>query len=112
VAAPLLKLGNEARSIFLCIAPYFLLRTYTVHHEMVLSLNTSMGSLSRWALLEVVLRLLSYAVVVALFPDKPHYVFFLACVSDFALYETRMRVAFGFFPFMRLLGLSRVRSSS
>ncbi|MGJ7530235.1 polysaccharide biosynthesis protein [Variovorax sp. GB1P17] len=111
VAAPLLKLGNEARSIFLCIAPYFLLRTYTVHHEMVLSLNTSMGSLGRWALLEVVLRFLSYGVVVALFPDKPHYVFFLACVSDFALYETRMRLAFGFFPFMRLLGLYRLRSS-
>jgi O-antigen/teichoic acid export membrane protein len=103
VAAPLLKLGNEARAIFLCIAPYFLLRTYTIHHEMVLSLKTSMGSLGRWALLEVALRLASYAVVVALFPQKPHYVFFIACVSDLALYETRMRLQFGFFPIARLL---------
>ena len=103
LAAPLLKLGNEARNIFLCIAPYFLLRTYTIHHEMVLSLKTSMGSLGRWALLEVALRLASYAVVVALFPQKPHYVFFIACVSDLALYETRMRLQFGFFPIARLL---------
>lgn len=103
VAAPLLKLGDEARSIFLCIAPYFLLRTYTIHHEMVLSLKTSMGSLGRWALLEVALRFLSYAVVIALFPGKPHYVFLLACVSDFVLYETRMRLVFGFLPIQRLL---------
>lgn len=103
VAAPLLKLGDEARSIFLCIAPYFLLRTYTIHHEMVLSLKTSMGSLGRWALLEVALRFLSYAVVIVLFPGKPHYVFLLACVSDFVLYETRMRLVFGFFPIHRLL---------
>lgn len=103
VAAPLLKLGPEARAIFLCIAPYFLLRTYTIHHEMVLSLQTSMGSLGRWALLEVALRLASYGAVVAVFPDKPHYVFFIACLSDLALYETRMRLQFGFFPIARLL---------
>lgn len=103
VAAPLLKLGDEARSIFLCIAPYYLLRTYTIHHEMVLSLKTSMGSLGRWALLEVALRFLSYGVVIVLFPGKPHYVFLLACVSDFVLYETRMRLVFGFFPIQRLL---------
>lgn len=103
VAAPLLKLGNEARTIFLCIAPYFLLRTYTIHHETMLSLKTSMGSLGRWALLEVALRLSSYAAVVALFPERPHYVFFIACLSDFALYETRMRLHFGFFPIVRLL---------
>lgn len=103
VAAPLLKLGNEARSIFLCIAPYFLLRTYTIHHEMVLSLKTSMVSLGQWALLEVALRLASYVAVAALFPGKPHYVFFIACVSDFVLYETRMRQQFGFFPVVRLL---------
>ncbi|MDM0006669.1 polysaccharide biosynthesis protein [Variovorax sp. J22G73] len=108
VAAPLLKLGEEARSIFLCIAPYFLLRTYTIHHEMVLSLKTSMGSLGRWALLEVALRFLSYGVVIVLFPGKPHYVFLLACVSDFVLYETRMRLVFGFFPIYRLL---RMRST-
>ncbi|KQX21951.1 polysaccharide biosynthesis protein [Variovorax sp. Root434] len=103
VAAPLLKLGNEARSIFLCIAPYFLLRTYTIHHEMVLSLKTSMGSLGRWALLEVALRLASYVAVAAMFPGKPHYVFFIACATDLALYETRMRLHFGFFPLLRLL---------
>jgi O-antigen/teichoic acid export membrane protein len=108
VAAPLLKLGNEARAIFLCIAPYFLLRTYTIHHEMVLSLKTSMGSLGRWALLEVALRLASYGAVVAVFPDKPHYVFFLACLSDFVLYETRMRLHFGFFPIVRLLSRKAV----
>ncbi|MFM9923789.1 polysaccharide biosynthesis protein [Variovorax sp. H27-G14] len=109
VAAPLLKLGEEARSIFLCMAPYFLLRTYTIHHEMVLSLKTSMGSLGRWALLEVALRFVSYAVVIVLFPGKPHYVFLLACVSDFVLYETRMRLVFGFFPLQRLL---RMRSTA
>lgn len=103
VAAPLLKMGDQARTIFLCIAPYFLLRTYTIHHEMVLSLKTSMGSLGRWALLEVTLRLLSYGVVILLFPGRPHYVFFIACLSDFALYETRMRLQFGFFPIVRLL---------
>jgi hypothetical protein len=70
---------------------------------MVLSLKTSMGSLGRWALLEVALRLASYGAVVAVFPDKPHYVFFLACLSDFVLYETRMRLHFGFFPIVRLL---------
>jgi len=103
VAAPLLKMGEQARTIFLCIAPYFLLRTYTIHHEMVLSLKTSMGSLGRWALLEVALRLLSYGAVILLFPGRPHYVFFIACLSDFALYETRMRLQFGFFPIVRLL---------
>lgn len=103
VAAPLLKLGEQARTIFLCIAPYFLLRTYTIHHEMVLSLKTSMGSLGRWALLEVALRLLSYGVVIVLFPGRPHYVFFIACVSDFVLYETRMRLQFGFFPITRVI---------
>lgn len=103
VAAPLLKLGNEARAIFLCIAPYFLLRTYTIHHEIVLSLKTSMGSLGGWALLEVALRLASYGAVVAVFPSRPHYVFFIAVVTDFVLYETRMRRQFGFFPIVRLL---------
>lgn len=103
VAAPLLKLGSEARDIFVCIAPYFLLRTYTVHHEMVLSLNATMGSLGRWTLLEVGLRMASYGVVISLFPDKPHYVFFVAFVTDFLLYELRMRAQFGFFPLVRLL---------
>jgi O-antigen/teichoic acid export membrane protein len=103
LAAPLLKLGSEARDIFVCIAPYFLLRTYTVHHEMVLALNATMGSLGRWTLLEVALRMASYGVVISLFPDKPHYVFFVAFVSDFLLYELRMRALFGFFPLVRLL---------
>jgi hypothetical protein len=62
-----------------------------------------MGSLGQWALLEVALRLASYVVVASLFPGKPHYVFFIACLSDFALYETRMRLHFGFFPIARLL---------
>lgn len=103
VAAPLLKVGEEARGIFACIAPYFLLRTYTVHHEMLLSLNTSMGSLGRWALLEVVLRMASYGLVMLLFPGKPHYVFFIAFFSELLLYELRMRAQFGFFPLVRLL---------
>jgi O-antigen/teichoic acid export membrane protein len=103
VAAPLLKLGSEARDIFVCIAPYFLLRTYTIHHEMVLALNATMGSLGRWTLLEVALRMASYGVVIALFPDKPHYVFFVAFVTDFLLYELRMRALFGFFPLVHLL---------
>ncbi|QSI31089.1 polysaccharide biosynthesis protein [Variovorax sp. RKNM96] len=103
VAAPLLKVGHEALDIFVCITPYFLLRTYTVHHEMLLSLNTAMGSLGRWALLEVVLRMTSYGLVISLFPDKPHYVFFVAFFSDFVLYELRMRALFGFFPLVRLL---------
>lgn len=103
VAAPLLKMGREALEIFVCIAPYFLLRTYTIHHEMQLSLATPMDALARWAALEVLLRLLSYALVVPLFPDKPHYVFLLACVSDFVLYEVRMRRQFGFYPFVRLV---------
>lgn len=103
VAAPLLKVGREALEIFLCLVPYFLLRTYTIHHEMQLSLVTPMGMLGRWALLEVALRLLSYALVVPLFPGKPHYVFFLACVTDFVLYEVRMRRQFGFYPIVRLV---------
>lgn len=103
VAAPLLKMGDEALLIFAGIAPYFLLRTYTIHHEMQLSLTTPMDALARWALLEVVLRLASYAVVVPLFPDRPHYVFLVACVSDFVLYEVRMRRQFGFYPFVRLV---------
>ena len=103
VAAPLLKLGPEARDIFVCIAPYFLLRTYTVHHETMLSLNATMGSLGWWTLLEFALRIASYGVVISLFPDKPHYVFFIAFVTDFVLYELRMRALFGFFPIVRLL---------
>jgi O-antigen/teichoic acid export membrane protein len=103
VASPLLKVGHEALEIFVCIAPYFLLRTYTVHHEMLLSLNVPMGTLGRWALLEVALRMASYGVVIVLFPDRPHYVFFIAFVSDFLLYELRMRALFGFFPLVRLL---------
>ncbi|MET3493603.1 polysaccharide biosynthesis protein [Variovorax boronicumulans] len=103
VAAPLLKVGEQARDIFVCIAPYFLLRTYTVHHEILLSLNTSMGSLGRWALLEVVLRMAAYGVVMLLFPGKPHYVFFIAFFSELLLYELRMRAQFGFFPLVRLL---------
>lgn len=111
VAAPLLKVGREALEIFLCIAPYFLLRTYTIHHEMLLALKSPMSVLGGWALLEVVLRLLSYGVVVSVFPDKPHYVFFIAFVSDFLLYEVRMRALFGFYPFMRLIRGSSERSS-
>jgi O-antigen/teichoic acid export membrane protein len=103
VAAPLLKVGGQALEIFVCIAPYFLLRTYTVHHEMLLSLNVPIGTLGRWALLEVALRMASYGVVIALFPDRPHYVFFLAFFSDLFLYELRMRALFGFFPLVRLL---------
>ena len=38
-----------------------------------------------------------------MFPGKPHYVFFIACATDLALYETRMRLHFGFFPLLRLL---------
>jgi hypothetical protein len=62
-----------------------------------------MGSLGRWALLEVALRMASYGAVIALFPDRPHYVFFAAFFSDFLLYELRMRALFGFFPLVRLL---------
>jgi len=111
IAAPLLKVGREALEIFLCIAPYFLLRTYTIHHEMLLALKSPMSVLGGWALLEVVLRLLSYGVVVSVFPGKPHYVFFIAFVSDFLLYEVRMRALFGFYPFVRLIRGSSERSS-
>ena len=108
LAAPLLKVGREALEIFLCIAPYFLLRTYTVHHEMLLALRVPVASLARWALLEVGLRLLSYAVVIRAFPGQPHYVFLLACVSDFVLYELRMRLEFGTYPIVRMArGLAR-----
>jgi O-antigen/teichoic acid export membrane protein len=103
VAAPLLKVGREALEIFLCIAPYFLLRTYTIHHEMLLALKSPVSALGGWALLEVALRLVSYGVVVSVFPGKPHYVFFIAFVSDFLLYEVRMRALFGFYPIVRLV---------
>ncbi|MCY1516894.1 hypothetical protein D9M68_515530 [compost metagenome] len=69
----------------------------------MLSLNATMGSLGWWTLLEFALRLASYGVVISLFPDKPHYVFFIAFVTDFVLYELRMRALFGFFPIVRLL---------
>ncbi|MBT2332534.1 polysaccharide biosynthesis protein [Variovorax paradoxus] len=102
-AAPLLKVGRTALEIFLCMTPYFLLRTYTVHHEMLLALKVSIGSLGWWALAEVALRLLSYGAVVSIFPGKPHYVFFIAAFSDLLLYEVRMRALFGFFPLARLV---------
>ncbi|WP_431130634.1 lipopolysaccharide biosynthesis protein [Variovorax paradoxus] len=111
VAAPLLKVGPEALEIFLCIAPYFLLRTYTVHHEMLLALKTPVSTLGYWALAEVALRLLSYGVVVAIFPGKPHYVFFIATVSDLVLYEVRMRALLGFFPLVRLIRGSSTKQS-
>jgi O-antigen/teichoic acid export membrane protein len=111
VAAPLLKVGREALEIFLCIAPYFLLRTYTVHHEMLLALKTPVSTLGYWAMAEVALRLLSYAVVVAVFPGKPHYVFFLAAFSDLVLYEVRMRALLGFFPLVRLVRGSPTKQS-
>ena len=111
VAAPLLKVGPEALEIFLCIAPYFLLRTYTVHHEMLLALKMPMSTLGYWALAEVALRLLSYGVVVAIFPGKPHYVFFIATVSDLVLYEVRMRALLGFFPLVRLIRGSSPKQS-
>lgn len=111
VAAPLLKVGPEALDIFLCIAPYFLLRTYTVHHEMLLALKTPVSTLGYWALAEVALRLLSYGVVVAIFPGKPHYVFFIATVSDLVLYEVRMRALLGFFPLVRLIRGSSTKQS-
>lgn len=111
VAAPLLKVGPEALEIFLCIAPYFLLRTYTVHHEMLLALKTPVSTLGYWALAEVALRLLSYSVVVAIFPGKPHYVFFIATVCDLVLYEVRMRALLGFFPLVRLIRGSSTKQS-
>ncbi|MGJ3700454.1 lipopolysaccharide biosynthesis protein [Variovorax sp. AFSI2.2] len=111
VAAPLLKVGPQALEIFLCIAPYFLLRTYTVHHEMLLALKTPVSTLGYWALAEVALRLLSYGVVVAIFPGKPHYVFFIATVSDLVLYEVRMRALLGFFPLVRLIRGSSTKQS-
>jgi O-antigen/teichoic acid export membrane protein len=111
VAAPLLKVGREALEIFLCIAPYFLLRTYTVHHEMLLALKTPVGTLGYWAMAEVALRLLSYVAVVAVFPGKPHYVFFLAAFTDLVLYEVRMHALLGFFPLVRLVRGSSTKQS-
>jgi len=111
VAAPLLKVGHEALEIFLCIAPYFLLRTYTIHHEMLLALKSPVAALGGWALLEVALRLASYGVAVSVFPGKPHYVFFIAFFTDFLLYEVRMRALFGFYPIVRLVRGSFERAS-
>lgn len=48
--------------------------------------------------------------MISLFPDKPHYVFFIAFVTDFVLYELRMRALFGFFPIVRLLRPAMGRS--
>ncbi|MDP9930564.1 polysaccharide biosynthesis protein [Variovorax paradoxus] len=111
VAAPLLKVGRQALEIFLCIAPYFLLRTYTVHHEMLLALKTPMSTLGYWAMAEVALRLLSYVVIVAVFPGKPHYVFFLAAFSELVLFEVRMHALLGFFPLVRLVRGSSTKQS-
>ncbi|MET3917026.1 O-antigen/teichoic acid export membrane protein [Variovorax sp. OAS795] len=111
VAAPLLKVGREALEIFLCIAPYFLVRTYTVHHEMLLALKTPMSTLGYWALAEVALRLVSYGVVVSVVPDKPHYVFFIAAFSELLLYEVRMHALLGFFPLVRLIRGSSTKQS-
>ena len=111
VAAPLLKVGREALEIFLCIAPYFLLRTYTVHHEMLLALKTPVSTLGYWALAEVALRLASYGVVVSVFPGKPHYVFFIAAFSELLLYEVRMHALLGFFPLVRLIRGSSTKQS-
>ena len=111
VAAPLLKVGREALEIFLCIAPYFLLRTSTVHHEMLLALKTPVSTLGYWALAEVALRLASYGVVVSVFPGKPHYVFFIAAFSELLLYEVRMHALLGFFPLVRLIRGSSTKQS-
>jgi hypothetical protein len=46
-----------------------------------------------------------------MFPGKPHYVFFIAAVSDLLLYEVRMRALLGFFPLARLVRGSFQRPS-
>ncbi|WPB55488.1 polysaccharide biosynthesis protein [Xylophilus sp. GOD-11R] len=102
VFGPLLKFGDEARSILLCLLPYFLLRTYTVHHEILLQLNTRLRLLGAWTLVEVFTRLLSYAAVLWAFPEKPHYVFFIATIFEFVSYELRARSVLGFLPCTRL----------
>lgn len=104
VAGPLLSTGPQVLQILLCIAPYFLLRTYTVHHEMLLALHAPMASLRRWAVLELALRLAAYALVLRLVPERPHLVFLPAFVVELAVYEWRMRARFGVFPLLALLG--------
>lgn len=107
VAGPLLSVGPQAREILLCMAPYFLLRTYTVHHEMLLALRAPLRSLRRWALLEVLLRAAAYALVLWRFPGRPHYVFFVVCGIELAVYEWRMRRQFGRLPLAGLIPRAR-----
>lgn len=107
VAAPLLHFTAQAQILLAYLAPYFLVRTYTVAHEMVLQLHTPVGSLGRWAFAEVLIKLALYAAIAVIDPARPHYVFLFACVSEFLIYEIRMRALWGFSPFARLIGLTR-----
>lgn len=98
----LLKIGPEARHIFMAMLPYFLLRTYTVHNEMLLQLHSGMNRLGHWAGVELALKSFSYLVCFHFFPSYPHYVFFLAFIYEFLLLEIRMKMAWGHFPILRL----------
>ncbi len=98
ICAQLLKFSVEVRSIFWVMLPFFLLRTYTVHHELVLQLNTSIRRLGRWALAETGIKVALYAVVWLLFPSRPHYVFAFSFFSELILYEFRMKALWGFIP--------------
>jgi O-antigen/teichoic acid export membrane protein len=102
--ADIVNFGKEAKTIFLSMLPYFLLRTYTVHNEMLLQLHVGMRRLGCWAVVELTLKTLSYLCCFYFFPESPHYVFFLAFVYEFFLLEIRMKMAWGHFPILLLFG--------
>lgn len=102
-AGPLLRFSAEARGIFLAMLPYFLIKTYTTHHELVLQLNTRVRVLGARALVEVGIKAAAYGGVLLLFPQQPHFVFPAIALSDLLLYEFRMKRLWGFFPLARLL---------
>lgn len=102
-AGPLLRFSAEARGIFLAMLPYFLIKTYTTHHELVLQLNTRVRVLGARALLEVAIKAVAYGGVILLFPRQPHFVFPAIALTDLLLYEFRMKRLWGFFPLARLL---------
>lgn len=107
VFGPLLKFGREAQSIFLCMLPYFLVRTYTVHHEMLIQLNTRLQSLGFWSFGEVVVKLCYYLLVAWAFPETPHYAFFIMASCEIISYEFRAKKILGHFPIVLILHASR-----
>lgn len=109
IASDMLKFRAEARTIFFYMLPYFYLRTYTVHHEMLLQLNTRLRSLGYWTAAEFCIKLVVYGYFILVVHDKPHYIFPVMALVEFLLMEIRVNILLGYWPCLRIwrdLGLA------